>query len=343
MAPIRLCILTTLCLLTWVDLSATRLVTYSFRGETRLGEWVDGEVLDLNRSYRLLLEQRRTPRARARADALVPPGIVDFLSGEEDSLRAALEALHFVRQLLVHGQRDRLIESGVLFSESEIRLRAPVPDPPSLLAIGGNYRAHVLEGGGKIPEYPTVFSKHGRIIGPQEPIVIPALVEQPDYEAELAFVIGRPARRVSKEKALDYVAGYVVFNDVSARVFQHRGSQWTLGKSPDTFSVMGPFLVLKDEVPDPHGLAISTRIGDEVLQDANTGDMIFTIAEIVAYISQIMTLEPGTVIATGTPSGVGAARKRFLQPGDVVTVEIEKLGALVNPVTREPEKERIGK
>ena len=251
-----------------------------------------------------------------------------------------MEALHFVKDRLNHGGRDRLIKSGVLFSQSEVRLRAPVPDPPSLLAIGANYRAHILEGGGKIPEYPTVFSKHGLIIGPDEAIVIPEAVEKPDYEAELAFVIGRRARRVSKEKALDYVAGYMVFNDVSARVFQQRVSQWTLGKSPDTFSAMGPYLVLKDEVPDPHSLRIGTKIGDAVLQDANTGDMIFTIADIVAYISQIMTLEPGTVITTGTPSGVGAARNRFLQPGDVVTVEIERLGALVNPVTREADEQR---
>ena len=254
---IRLCILILLCLILSVDITATKLVTYSFRGETRLGAWADGEVIDLNRSYRLLLEERRTPRAHARADALVPPRMVEFLSGEEDSLRAAMEALHFVKDRLNKGGRDRLIQGGLLFSQSEVRLRAPVPDPPTLLAIGANYRAHIMEGGGKIPEYPTVFSKHGLIIGPEEAIVIPEAVEKPDYEAELAFVIGRRARRVRKEKALDYVAGYMVFNDVSARVFQHRVSQWTLGKSPDTFSVMGPFLVLKDEVPDPQRLRIS--------------------------------------------------------------------------------------
>ncbi len=332
---IRLCILPLFCLILSVELSATRLVTYSFRGETRLGAWLAGEVIDLNRSYRLMLEERRTPRARARADALVPPRMVEFLSGEEDSLRAAMEALRFVRDRLKQGGRDRLIKRGVLFSQSEVRLLAPVPDPPSLLSIGANYRAHILESGGEIPEYPTVFSKHGVIIGPQEAIAIPEAVEEPDYEAELAFVIGKRARRVAKVNALDYVAGYLVFNDVSARAFQHRVSQWTLGKSADTFSAMGPYLVLRDEVPDPHKLRISTQIGGEILQDANTGDMIFTIADIVAYVSQIMTLEPGTVISTGTPSGVGAARNRFLKPGDVVTVEIEKLGILVNPVTRE--------
>ena len=163
-------------------------------------------------------------------------------------------------------------------------------------------------------------------------------MKEPDYEVELAFVISEPATRVSREDALDYVAGYMTFNDVTARGIQRRVSQWTMGKSVDTFSAMGPFLVLTDEVPDPQTLRLWTRIGDEVLQDSNTKDMIFTVADIIAYISQFMTLEPGTVVVTGTPSGVGARRSppRFLQPGDTVTVEIEKLGQLNNPVQAGP-------
>jgi 2-keto-4-pentenoate hydratase/2-oxohepta-3-ene-1,7-dioic acid hydratase in catechol pathway len=197
-----------------------------------------------------------------------------------------------------------------------------------------NYRAHAEETGNEIPLFPTVFTKEGTVIGPGEPIVVPGTVKEPDYEVELAFIMSRPATRVSKQDALDYVAGYMTFNDVSARDIQGRVSQWTVGKSVDTFSAMGPFIVLADEVPDPQTLRLSTRIGGKTLQDSTTADMIFTVADIIAYISQFMTLEPGTVVTTGTPSGVGARRTppRFLQPGDTATVEIEKLGSLSNPV-----------
>lgn len=320
---------------------STKLVTYEFRGEARLGAWLDGQVVDLNRAYRALLEERGVPRAAARAGALVPAEMVEFLRGEEDSLQAAREALGYVQQALRTPQRaEPLRAAGVLFSGSEVKLKAPIPNPPHVLAIGLNYRAHAAEVGRELPEYPTVFSKHGAVIGPGETIVIPAVVQQPDYEAELAFVIGKRARHVSREKALDYVVGYTVFNDVSARDVQRQTTQWTLGKSPDTFTAMGPYLVLKDEVPDPHALRIRTRIGDEVLQDSHTGDMIFTVAQVIEYITQVLTLEPGTVVCTGTPSGVGSARNRFLQPGEVVTVEIEKLGELSNPVARESHPSR---
>lgn len=314
----------------------TRLVTYTFRGETRLGAWVDGQVVDLNRAYKMLLDERGKARAQARADAMVPSGMVEFLRGEEDSMQAGLEALSFARKMLQSSNGpERLKEAGILFADSEVKLEAAVPNPPNLLAIGLNYRAHAAEVGRELPEYPTVFSKHGSVIGPGETIVIPSEVQEPDYEVELAFVIGKRARNVSAERALEYVAGYSTFNDVSARDIQRRVSQWTLGKSPDTFSAMGPYLVLRDEVPDPQTLRVTTRIGDEVLQDSNTGDMIFTVAEVISYISKFLTLEPGTVICTGTPSGVGSARKRFLKPGEVVTVEVEKLGRLSNPVARE--------
>jgi 2-keto-4-pentenoate hydratase/2-oxohepta-3-ene-1,7-dioic acid hydratase in catechol pathway len=235
---------------------------------------------------------------------------------------------------LARREREKLLRAGVLFSHDEIELAPPIPNPPHLLAIGLNYRAHAEETGLEIPRFPTVFTKEGRVIGPDEPIVIPAEVQEADYEVELAFVISRPASRVAKEEALDYVAGYMTFNDVSARDIQNRVSQWTLGKSIDTFSAMGPYLVTTNEVADPQRLRLVTRIGDKILQDSNTADMIFTVADIIAYISQFMTLEPGTVVVTGTPSGVGARQTppRFLRPGDTVTVEIEGLGTLNNPV-----------
>jgi acylpyruvate hydrolase len=269
---------------------------------------------------------------------MVPADMLELLQGEEDSIVAAKEALAFAEHSIQTADaREKLRRAGILFSHDEIQLEAPLPNPPHLLSLGLNYRKHALETGNELPKYPIIFTKEGRMIGPGATIKIPAVVQEPDYEAELAFVIGKRAFQVSEDKALEYVVGYASFNDVSARALQGRVSQWTLGKSVDTFSVMGPYLVLKDEIPDPHDLRISTRIGDEILQDSNTRDMIFNVAQVIAYVSQVIALEPGTVITTGTPSGVGAARQppRFLQHGETVTVEIEKLGTLSNPVARE--------
>jgi 2-keto-4-pentenoate hydratase/2-oxohepta-3-ene-1,7-dioic acid hydratase in catechol pathway len=220
----------------------------------------------------------------------------------------------------------------------DVTLRAPIPRPGKIICIGLNYRDHAAESNQPIPDYPAVFSKYANsVIGPGEPIVIPRVTEAVDYEGELAFVIGRRARFVSEQDALDAVAGYMAFNDVSARDFQMRTSQWTIGKTFDTFAPMGPALVTADEIADPHDLDIRVTVSGEVLQSSNTRHLIFSIQELVAYLSQVMTLEPGDVIATGTPSGVGFARTppRFLRPGDVVEVEIKGLGTLVNPVAAE--------
>ncbi len=344
----RVCSLAFLALLLAPSCFATKLVTYSFRGQVRLGAVADGHVIDLNRAYALMLQEQGTPRAEARAAALVPPEIVAFLEGEDASRQAALEAISFIRRISGNAERAaRLERDGVRFTMEEVRLLAPIPNPPHLLAIGLNYRAHIEErdptrGIGSdtaagTDTYPIVFTKEGTVIGNGETIVIPSAVTQPDYEGELGVVIGKPARNVSMADALDYVAGYTVFNDVSARDYQDRVSQWTLGKSPDTFAVMGPYLVLDDEIPDPQTMKIQTRIGNELLQDSHTEMMIFPIARIISYISTVMTLTPGTVIATGTPSGVGSARTppRWLEAGDTVTIEIEKVGTLSNPIARE--------
>jgi len=328
---------------------ATKLVTYSHRGQARLGAFEDNAVIDLNRAYLLWLREQGTPRAEAVAAAFVPPNMLEFLQGEEESIRVAKEAIRFAKQEAARpGGMERLKQQGIWFSKDEVTLQAPLPNPPHLLAIGLNYRAHIAEvnrrdqivvpqGQSAEPEYPIIFTKEGKIIGPGETIRIPAVVEQTDYEAELGVVIGKPARNVSRAQALDYVAGYMTFNDVTAREFQRRVSQWTLGKSPDTFSAMGPYIVLKDEIPNPQSLRVQTRVGGEVLQESNTERMIFPVAVLIEYISQLMTLTPGTVIATGTPDGVGAARTppRWLKPGETVIVEIEKLGELANPLAKE--------
>jgi 2-keto-4-pentenoate hydratase/2-oxohepta-3-ene-1,7-dioic acid hydratase in catechol pathway len=218
---------------------------------------------------------------------------------------------------------------------------APVV-PAVILGIGLNYRQHALETGAKIPEYPILFFKNPSAVqNPGDPIRIPTAMpsEEVDYECELAVVIGRPCRNVKRSNALDYVLGYTAANDVSARDWQIKrgGSQWSRGKSFDTFCPLGPCLVTADEIPRPNALKISTTLNGEIVQDCNTNDMIFDVPALIEFLSGSTTLAPGTVILTGTPQGVGMARKPpcFLRPGDTVTVEIERIGQLTNPVELE--------
>ncbi len=203
-----------------------------------------------------------------------------------------------------------------------------------IVAVGLNYRDHAREVALDLPEHPLLFAKWpNAIIGDGDPIVIPPGVEQVDYEAELAAVIGVRAKGVSVENALEAVAGYACLNDVSARVIQFGDGQWTRGKSLDTFCPIGP-VVPRDDVGDTRSLRIACRVNGETMQDGTTADMIFSVAELVAFISATITLEPGDVIATGTPPGVAMGRPdgRYLQPGDTVEVEIERIGVLTNPV-----------
>ncbi|HEV8696101.1 MAG TPA: fumarylacetoacetate hydrolase family protein [Candidatus Limnocylindrales bacterium] len=213
-------------------------------------------------------------------------------------------------------------------------LLAPVPRPGKVIAIGRNYREHAAEEGAEPPPAPLIFAKWpSAVVGHGADIRWdPALTTQVDYEAELGVVIGRRARRVSRADALDHVLGYTCLNDVSARDLQFGDGQWVRGKSLDTFCPMGPAIVTADEVSDPQGLAIRCLVNDEVLQESNTSEMFFTVAEIVSHCSQAFTLDPGDVIATGTPSGVGAFRSppRFLGDGDRVVVEIDGVGRLEN-------------
>ncbi len=220
----------------------------------------------------------------------------------------------------------------------DVSLLTPVA-PSNIFCIGLNYSEHAKEGGSPIPEHPVVFMKPtSTLLNPGEPILIPACCDpegEVDYECELAVVIGKPARNVSQEDALSYVLGYTAANDVSARKWQFNcGGQWIHGKSFDTFCPLGPVLVTADEIPDPQTLQIRTILNGETLQDHTTADMIFPVAELISFLSQDTTLLPGTVILTGTPQGVGCARKPpvWLKPGDEVVVELDKIGRLVNPV-----------
>ena len=210
--------------------------------------------------------------------------------------------------------------------------------PGKIVCVGLNYHDHAEEGGQDLPKAPLLFAKWpNTLIGDGDPVVLPPESTQVDYEAELGVVIGTKAKRVSERDALDHVAGYICVNDVSARDLQFADGQWTRGKSPDTFCPVGPRLVPRDEIADPQALAIRCIVNGEALQDSSTAQMIFSVAEIIAYTSQIITLEPGDLIATGTPAGVGVFRdpKVLLKDGDEVSVEIEGLGTLTNPFIKE--------
>jgi 2-keto-4-pentenoate hydratase/2-oxohepta-3-ene-1,7-dioic acid hydratase in catechol pathway len=225
-----------------------------------------------------------------------------------------------------------------IFPLASVRLLAPLPRPPKLICIGLNYRDHAAEAHQEIPKVPTIFAKFSNVvIGPGEAIVLPKISRKPDYEAEFMFVIGTGGRHIAAQDWQRHVFGYTVFNDVSARDFQSITSQWMIGKTFDTFGPMGPYLVSADEIPDPHALDISLSIGGQVLQNSNTRELIFKIPDLVAYLSSVFTLEPGDVVATGTPRGVGFARKppRYLQAGDEVIIRIEGVGELRNPVVAE--------
>ncbi|MGL5683062.1 MAG: fumarylacetoacetate hydrolase family protein [Marinifilaceae bacterium] len=210
------------------------------------------------------------------------------------------------------------------------QLSYPVRNPSKMVCIGFNYKKHIVETNWEAPKYPVFFLKATTALtGAYDNIIIAPECEKVDWEVELSFVIGKTARRVAKENAMEYVAGYAIFNDVSERMFQlERGSQWTPGKSFDTFAPMGPYLVTADEISNPHNLALWTRVNGKIMQEGNTTDLIFKIPELIEYISHVTTLLPGDIISTGTPSGVAMGRddKPFLKPGDVVEQGIEGLG-----------------
>ena len=224
---------------------------------------------------------------------------------------------------------------GYRFSASDVALHAPIMRPQKLIGIGLNYRDHAEEIKASPPKQPLLFAMYASaIIGPNEPIVIPAMSRQVDYEAELGVVIGRRAHQVPAGTALDYVAGYTIVHDVSARDLQFSDGQWLRAKSFNTFAPIGPYLVTKETLGDADGLGIELRLNGKTMQKSNTRNLIFKVPDLVSYISQVMTLEVADVIATGTPGGVGFARTPpvFMKPGDVVEIDIERIGTLTNSV-----------
>ena len=289
-----------------------KLVTYQpSGGDAQLGVVVDGKVINL---------------AEASGGKL-PNDMRSFIEQGDSALQLA-------REIASKGGAN-----GV--PESEVKVLAPISNPSKLIAIGLNYMDHVRETGAKVPELAIMFTKYtSSIIGPGDEIRWdPALTQKVDWEAELAVVIGKRASKVKEEDAFDYVLGYMNCHDVSARDLQtEKGDQWIMGKSLDTFCPLGPYLVTKDEVPDPANLSIKCLVNGEAMQDSNTREMVFKIPYLIAYLSRAITLLPGDVITTGTPDGVGMARKPaiFLKNGDVVTVEVEGLGQLTNTCVEVP-------
>jgi 2-keto-4-pentenoate hydratase/2-oxohepta-3-ene-1,7-dioic acid hydratase in catechol pathway len=253
----------------------------------------------------------------------LPPSLRALLEGGPAMLRNAEEAA---------GRPD-----AVHLPVSQVRFLPPITDPQKIICVGLNYRDHAAESGAPIPKEPVLFSKFSTaLIGHEEAIVLPRVSEEVDYEAELVLVIGRKGRNLTTAEAEQAIAGYTIGHDVSARDWQLKkdGRQWLAGKTFDTFAPTGPWMVTADELPDPHTLGIRLRLNGRTMQDSTTAQMIFRAPDVVAYVSQIITLMPGDLVFTGTPPGVGAARKPpvYLKPGDVVEVEIDKLGVLRNPV-----------
>lgn len=279
-----------------------RLVSFQTETGSRVAGVRDGHLVDLNRT-----------------DWRVPASMKDLLAQGDFGLQRAAEVL----------------ARGETFPADSVKLLAPVPDPQKVICIGLNYADHARESGVDLPREPVVFNKFPTaVIGPGDPVVLPRLSEQVDYEAELVVVIGHGGRNIPRDRAYEHVAGYTCGHDVSARDWQlgKSGGQWLLGKTFDTFAPFGPELVTRDEVPDPGNLGIRLRLNGELVQDSSTRELIFGIDELISYISSVCTLVPGDVIFTGTPPGVGFARKPplLLKPGDVAQVEIDGIGVLEN-------------
>ena len=289
-----------------------RLITFRTGSEApwQAGIEQDGQVLAASAAY-------------AYGEQL--PTVRGLLAAGPDQVNKVLED---ARKIFAGGKEQ-------LLALDDLELGPPIPDPDKIICLGLNYADHAAEAKMTIPPAPVLFAKfRNSLIGPRDTIILPRVSNEIDYEAELAVIIGRPCKDVAEKDALNYVAGYTIMNDVSARDLQMRTSQWTAGKAIDTFAPMGPGIVLASEIPNPQALTLSTRVNGQTLQHASTELMIFSVAYTIAYISSFMTLVPGDIIATGTPAGVGFIRKPpiFLHDGDVVEIEIERIGTIVNKV-----------
>jgi 2-keto-4-pentenoate hydratase/2-oxohepta-3-ene-1,7-dioic acid hydratase in catechol pathway len=306
-----------------------RLISYLGAGEQRLGARADGKTVDLTAAYAALLSDRGAADADVLAATVIPPDIVAFLGGGERSMQAASEALRAVDE-----------HPELAIDESTIELLPVVPRPPKIICVARNYAEHAAEAKLELTGVPNLFIRFPRsLIADGAAVLVPRVSKQVDWEAELAVVIGTGGKHIPASAAYEHVAGYALFNDVSIRDWQLRKPpiQFGAGKNFDGSGPFGPELVTREEVADPHALRIQLSVNGTLMQSSSTADMIFDIPTLIEHISQFATLEPGDVIATGTPSGVGHFRDPpiYLKPGDTVRVEIEGIGVLENPVEAE--------
>ncbi len=310
-----------------------RLLTFTQAGKTRAGIEVDGHVVDLAAASSVV------PRHPSEDVSLLPTDLREVLEAGNSALATVRRIQDWIATALRSGHRPTgPTGEQIVFNRDQVTLRAPILRPGKIICLGLNYADHAAEGGSKPPTTPMLFAKFANtIIGSGEPIIKPKATQQLDYEAELAVVIGRRARHVATDQALDFVAGYMNLHDVSARDLQRETSQFFRGKSADTFAPCGPYLVTRDEIPDPHVLDIRSYVNGELRQSSNTRNLIFNVPFLINHITKTITLEPGDVISTGTPSGVGTHRHppQYLKAGDVVRVEVQGLGVLENPVIEE--------
>jgi acylpyruvate hydrolase len=319
-----------------------KLVTFQVGKKDRLGAAQGDWVVDIGLAIGLVAK-RQVPRKLATQTWFKDAARTVLAAGPAPrDMRALLERGESWRQALDE-MLDAVVEAlgqvgapkGLFTPLQKARLRAPLPRPGKITCVGLNYAAHAREQGKEPPTCPVFFLKSGNTIcGQGDPITLPPNSTQVDYEAEFAVVIGKGGKGIPEEKAYEHIAGYTLLNDISARDLQYGDRQWFRGKSCDTFAPTGPWIVSKDEVPDPHSLRISLTLNGQTMQDSSTGDLIFKIPYLVSYLSQSLTWEPGDILSTGTPGGVGHYRKPpvYLKAGDTVCVTVEGIGTLTNPV-----------
>lgn len=317
-----------------------RLLTFEIAGRKRLGAEWQGRVADLQNVAALVQLVQYGAAAAQEVTQRFPSDMLSYLQGGAASRAVANEALGFLAGLPEDVLNNLTGQSALLYREDQIRRCAPILNPGKIVCIGLNYRDHAIESGMAIPTEPVLFSKYpSTVIGPDDAIVLPRESKEVDYEAELVFVIGKQARHVKAADAMQYVAGYTCGHDVSARDYQIKrgGGQWMVGKTFDTFAPLGPVLVTADEPIDPHNLGIRCVVNGETLQNSSTSQFIFNIPQAIEYLTHFMTLEAGDVVFTGTPPGVGFARKPpiFLKEGDVTEIQIDGIGSLRNTVKAE--------
>lgn len=317
-----------------------KLIMYKY-GERnyRLGAMrLEDTVVDLNYAYETVAYNAGEPRWKEVAQARIPSNSVEFLAGGSYSMETAVEVLVKVKD----SPKNSLNPSGMryIFERGEIKLGSPIQNPMRIICLAHNYHDFCRETGSPIPPEPRIFAKYSSALcGADDPIIYPKMSDSMGYEVELAFVIGKKGRNVPLEKAMDYVAGYMNCNDVSASDITARDKQVLRGKTFDNFAPCGPYLVTKDEIPDPGNLDVKLWVNDIMLQTSNTRELIYDVPTLVSFLSRVFTLEPGDIIATGTPGGLAKDRKptTFMHVGDVCTLEIDGLGQLSNKIVAEDE------